>query len=153
MNAQARAILVNCRGNSVAPPSPAPPHPLTSAKHCVASRFILFWNFCPFAVVRLGFLYSCVGDFSPQHPLVSVDMACLFRCASDCGNVGRKHCHHCAAGEVTGTEGGCDFAIPPNCTGNNTSTVNINVWTIATVKSAVPGRVAGRDHCVRADGR
>lgn len=29
---------------------------------------------------------------------------------------------------VTDTSGGCDAALPPNCTGDNISTVSINIW-------------------------
>ncbi|WP_162277356.1 isopeptide-forming domain-containing fimbrial protein [Rhodoferax koreensis] len=39
---------------------------------------------------------------------------------------------------VTDVIGGCDTAVPPNCTGNNTSTVTAAVWSATLTKSASP---------------
>jgi fimbrial isopeptide formation D2 family protein/uncharacterized repeat protein (TIGR01451 family) len=40
---------------------------------------------------------------------------------------------------VTDSSGGCDAAVPPNCTGDNISTVTVNIWAATATKSANPG--------------
>lgn len=65
---------------------------------------------------------------------ISGNGLCVGVCRHDCAQYG----NHCASGGGGGRVGECDAAVPPNCTGNNTSTAEVGVWAATVAKRANP---------------